>query len=729
MRNFLFEILICLFVALSLSAAPDLQPVPQKIVGEFQTLPLESVRLELVADGFPALPLAQEYLEKRFEALGVKLLDEDDASVPSVTMRIAVQKDAAPEHPEGYSIRLCQETPATLTVSGRDNRGAFYGTLRVLEGLRGERSAASLQIADMDDWPTWLRRAIATDAGKIYESSLRLSLQEGFNTFAYQHRFPGWQNFETKENKPNLNYKDTFQMMEKYAKEYELLDAMLLLHIYDNGSGNSPLDISNEADINLLIDKCTLAAWRGVKHIMICVDDHTPIQNGRYACLYNGEREKFGSIGAAQGYLMQRLSDALQGYFQFLELSIVIPPYSLNRHNCLDPEIRTYFDDLMTTLPAHIPIVWTGAEILSRTVTKEDFETYSSLIPGHGLYLWDNSIWLNTPCYHWDTNFYDGFEKDSWNSLIFVNFRNHCFLSEAICAMTTGAYLWNPHDFQPLEAYRIAYERKTGDDFGPMAACVPDFKQLRYCTDTALQKKLVPELEQLVPKVKNAEIRQPMESQLKKMRAVIDANLPEINLPFFGKEPVLDGNPDDEIWKHGAEVTLQYHDKTLPSENNRAILKMGWTREAFYILAECRSSKPLVSRQKLRPRDDRVFEADDVLEFFLSNRYNYSYRHLALDFEGHIWDAPKDPDHAGEWNPDWQFAISRPDEMTWIAEIRIPFKDLWLDDNENSIQPFNGFQWHINICREHRKGGQTLQSWSPPGFHEPRVFGLVNFVE
>ncbi len=202
---------------------------------------------------------------------------------------------------------------------------------------------------------------------------------------------------------------------------------------------------------------------------------------------------------------------------------------------------------------------------------------------------------------------------------------------------------------------------------------------------------------------------------------------PSVSIPFLGEAPRLDGVLDDGIWKEAAEITLLRHDGTIPPENDRATLRIGWTNDALVIGAACRSQKPLEPSPSLKLRDDRVFESNDVLEFFLGNSDWSAYRHLALDFEGHFWDAPPKEELASTWNPEWKFAIKRLDDCSWTAEIIIPFKELWNETND-CIKPAKGLNWRVNFCREHRKGGPMLQSWNPPGFHDPDAFGNLVFT-
>ncbi len=204
-----------------------------------------------------------------------------------------------------------------------------------------------------------------------------------------------------------------------------------------------------------------------------------------------------------------------------------------------------------------------------------------------------------------------------------------------------------------------------------------------------------------------------------------------VNIPFLTSELQLDGKLDEAFWQEAAEIVLQQKDGTTSPENERATLRLAFTRDALVIGAVCRSPKPLVPSSDLGERDDvRIFQSADELEFFLGNDDWTAYRHLALDFAGHSWDAPPAAKRADSWNPEWQFAISRPDDSSWTAEIVIPFQELWAATDEHRVMPRKGFAWRVNFCRERYIGGVPhFQAWNPPGFHDQDAFGKIVFPD
>ena len=212
-----------------------------------------------------------------------------------------------------------------------------------------------------------------------------------------------------------------------------------------------------------------------------------------------------------------------------------------------------------------------------------------------------------------------------------------------------------------------------------------------------------------------------------RFRTIPIEKLPSVTIPLLTSEPRIDGILDEELWKKATEVVLLRHDGTQPPENDRATLRVGWTKDAFVIGAVCRSPRALESSSAIGAHDDsNIFKADDLLEFYFGDREWSSYRRLAVDFEGHFWDSSSAIKQADGWNPQWKFAINRTDEFSWTPEIVIPFKELW--DEPAEINLGGDFAWRVNFCRLHRKGGWERQSWSPPSFFFiPSVFGSLVF--
>ena len=212
-----------------------------------------------------------------------------------------------------------------------------------------------------------------------------------------------------------------------------------------------------------------------------------------------------------------------------------------------------------------------------------------------------------------------------------------------------------------------------------------------------------------------------------RFRTIPVEKLPPVAIPFLNSEPRLDGILDEELWNRAAEVVLLRHDGTKPPENDRATLRIGRTKDAFVVGAVCRSPRPLESSSSIGAHDDsKLFEADDLPEFYLGDQEWSSYCRLALDFEGHFWDSPQKAERAAEWNPGWKFTTSRLDDRSWTAEIIIPFKELWNEPSGNNR--FEDSAWRVNFCRLHRKGGWERQAWSPPSFFfNPNIFGSLVF--
>lgn len=67
-------------------------------------------------------------------------------------------------------------------------------------------------------------------------------------------------------------------------------------------------------------------------------------------------------------------------------------------------------------------------------------------------------------------------------------------------------------------------------------------------------------------------------------------------------------------------------------------------------------------------------------------------------------------------------------DKCWTFEIAIPFTQVYTAPNN---PPVPGDIWQVDFCRgegEEKPGEREVSSWSPPAFHNPLSYGLLNFT-
>ena len=335
--------------------------------------------------------------------------------------------------PQGYKLKFAVENnEVNIYAIGADNRGVFYAMASLIQLFYTEQGKAYINAVDISDNPVWLERYTGgySPVPKRFYEELAMYKISGYGI---QHRYD-WKLFSP-EKKPIYYRTKTYQQAFDEIKEFrnengDLVDFMLLLNVY---AGKNKIDISNPADVKSLIDKCLWAA-KYIQHIMLQVDDFTPIQDGRFILPHPREQKKFKSAGDAHGYLVKKVYEAVTRRYPEVKISFCPAPYSLIGHSASNPANRQYLADLAQQLPADVSVVWTGAQVVTQNITADSYRKYQTLVKGHQLLLWDNtSAMSSTPLNIWETTFFpEMVNKDK--STIYINGHGFSFfLDLALC--------------------------------------------------------------------------------------------------------------------------------------------------------------------------------------------------------------------------------------------------------------------------------------------------------
>ena len=285
-------------------------------------------------------------------------------------------------------------------------RGLLLGCLKLVatdgDGVYGEKLK-------------WKRIYYSDQRGVIVKPDALLSLAEqGIYGFVWNWSWHSWKDFRNETrlvpNGPSIG--KWLQTIREFTK-LELLDYLLTIHIC-NTNTKPPLDLSSDAQIDEFIDTLRLAASAGIRHMMICADDHTKFRDDRYVCTYQSEVERFGdSVGRAHGHLCRRVYEALHVEFPNLELSFVPAPYSLLDHRSENAGNRKYLADWAQHAPPEVMLVWTGPQIIPDIpMTREHFLRYKAMVPNHRLGYWDNSECIDHPWPCWMARMYPQAAED-----------------------------------------------------------------------------------------------------------------------------------------------------------------------------------------------------------------------------------------------------------------------------------------------------------------------------
>jgi hypothetical protein len=130
---------------------------------------------------------------------------------------------------------------------------------------------------------------------------------------------------------------------------------------------------SNPLEFEALKAKVSPYVEMGLRAFLLKFDDTPP----RFTCPL--DVATYANLGEAQSDIANRLLDWLPS-----DTLLVFVPVEY-----YGTEDTDYKRALRTSLDERARVVWTGPEVVSATITREDAETYRSLV-SHELFLWDN---------------------------------------------------------------------------------------------------------------------------------------------------------------------------------------------------------------------------------------------------------------------------------------------------------------------------------------------------
>ncbi len=626
---------------------------------------------------------------------------------------------------QGYVIKFIpggKEGKLKVAVAGADWRGLAYGFATLAQMLEcGSDGVIYLVPVNVVDYPEWPERYMSEDVAIPDDPAAWLKLVSGkISGFAWQYR-ADWRKFGGDEKQ-----KAQLAAVRKVS-ELGLLDMMFLIHIYVTPNTEPKFNLTKPEDVQMLIDKCALAAENGVSFIMICADDYTRRVGGEYTFFDEEEAKAFDhSIGKAHGRLMKLLSDALKPRFPNLRLAMVGAPYSLHHGVGVSPEMDKYVTDWAAEAPRDVFWVWTGPEVCSPVIARSDYLTFKKLLPEHELFVWDNSNMFDRPMSRWDTSFYPEMKDDS-RGIIYLNDR--VFYSGWDWAyaytLTANDYLWNPADYNPSRSYHAALTNLFGAEAAPLiedvrAKTVPLVKAFELGDRKALAG-LLPELDKALEPFRASGLPDRMIVQAAaNAREMVDKVAPELAVNRAVVAVTVDGVPEIDEWSAAETVYLAPRNGSVDPLPPSVRALYDDENVYFAFVVPNSSELPELGSQ---PHDSTVFLNADSVAVFLQPSMGGGYGQWCFDYAGNKFDEPN-----GEggflWNPDWRLAVRRFADG-WTAEMAVPVVEL---ERLTPVQPAPGVRWRANFHRGDRIKGVD-SSWSLGGtsFHAVQFFGELVF--
>lgn len=718
-------------VALAVTVAEEtkdfvIYPCPQKVLSKVNSFSVNNA-LQLIPQG--EVGVQEQQLASDFGArLGAKITDGDAAL--KIYYKVAAPGEVElPEH--GYIIRNAgSDGNAAIEVIGGDLRGLFYGFCSLLQMLEVNGDQIDVKLLEVEDYPYWPYRYFSDDLAfptvKDFENIAYLKL----GNFAWQYRFD-WRTFKL----DNSKVKTTLEAI-KNIHDRGMMDFMLLLHIYTTPAGEPHFNIAREADVKALAEACRLAAGYGVTSIMICADDHTPRKNNAYTFFDENQDEADyfdNSIGKAHGHLMRVLYDELKDEFPDLKLSMVGAPYAVSHGIGKFPEIDRYLIDWGKAAPPEVAWVWTGVDVTTPYIHKDAHDLIKGLIGDHDMFVWDNSNVIDAPMPRWHTEFYDGFRDDS-NGVLYYNGRLFTNSWDVIYNLGANDSIWNPSAYDEVASNNYAISEFFGEDavaiMNNLREKLTICRQAFMVGDRKTLKKELSELKKYLAALDALKLTdlegkpynsKPYHLNVASMQALLDRNVPQLEIPPITAKIYVDGNVTAAEWDGAAEMTLVPRDNK-PGElhSGKVLVKYDSNGVYFAVILENPGELPELGEL---PYDSPVFTHKDFVSIFLQPSAGGSYCQLTFDYAGNQYDEIRD-DGGYAWNSDWKLKTMKTDSG-WNAELYVPDIELEL---LAPTKPEPGVMWRCNVHRGDMLADKVY-SWVPGGwsFHQTEYFGELFF--
>jgi len=668
-----------------------------------------------------------------------------DSHIRRAARRIKVDLPALP--PQGHVVRMVKRGDTRhIVAAGTDDKGVFYAAASLVQMMGLSDGTLVLRTFDLLDEPAFTYRA-GGDYGAISDDLLAQIALSKCSTYSVQHR--SWWRLAGPE-VPGVKGRPPFRVgmerMGRFVERTGVMDLMLLLHIYVPGGRpldqtGAVFDITDDADIEDLTRRLRWLYDTGVKIQMVCVDDYVDVANEAYDCKTQAERDRFGSIGKAHGYLMRRLWDALRPTCPDLKLSIVAGPYSLSH---LGSQVtvkagRQYLRDMAREMPQEVAVVWTGPRITSPTISREDWQEYSRLVLGLPLYIWDNNQG-RLPIPKYDVSFYKGIENDSAWGLMYQNAHFAGWPHTMVSHLAANDYMWNPAAYDVEASHReavakafgeVSYEDvrtvNEGHELARRMIRGGEFDEARLLATVKGVYEAIDRLEALgVPT--SVPRRQMSAAGVVPTIATRLEQLPRVIVPKTSASPVIDGKLDDAAWDGAVKLAPFAHYRDTESTKFEGKLhashaRLTYDAEALYIACSLQHGDIALRSHGYEGRRDApiYFESDALEVFLMPASHGGNYAHLAVDHTNTVFDEMRGAGGAN-WNGDWQSAVSKTDGV-WHVELRVPFATL------GTQTPAEGDVWRANFCRAFAQEPNQFSCWAPiyGSFHNWPFYGKLEF--
>jgi len=336
---------------------------------------------------------------------------------------------------EAYRITV---TPEGASICGNSDRGTLYGLMTFTQML----ARSGLVSGYVADGPDFAHRGIVEGFyGRTYSHETRIDLIEyaallKMNTYLYGPKDDPYHRLRWRE-------RYDAQSMKEFAEAVEQADALGMDFGWAAGPGFT-VRYSDARDVNAMVGKLMQLADVGVRLFALFYDDIFGTHQ------HAEDQNSFGSLARAQADFTCRVWERLSQEVPNAVLLVCPTEYWGDAGS-------DYIVELASGIPAEIPLLWTGANVCSRTLSRPDSHKLAERL-GRAPAYWDNyPVNDASMVFQLHTGPVRGRDADlgaaCWGLLA-----NPMNLAEAskIPLFTIAEYLWNSGDYDPELSWRSA---------------------------------------------------------------------------------------------------------------------------------------------------------------------------------------------------------------------------------------------------------------------------------
>jgi len=338
---------------------------------------------------------------------------------------------------EGYVITVTRSGASVISDSRRGTLYALLSLGRMIDG-------SELECGTVVDSPDFAYRGIVEGFfGRPYSHAARLDLVEytarlKMNTYLYGPKDDPYHRARWRE--PYAEWQ-----MGEFAQLVECAQGLGMTFGWAAGPGLT-VRYSDSRDIDAMVYKFVHMAEVGVRLFAIFYDDiFGRVQHAE-------DRAAFGSLARAQADFTCRVWNRLQK--DVPDARLMVCPTEYRGDGGSD-----YIVELAAGVPQEIPLLWTGRDVCSRTISAADTRALAERLGRPPAY-WDNYP-VNDASMVFDLHIGPLRGRDTaLGEVVWGLLANPMGLAEAgkVPLFTVADYLWNSRDYDPETSWRSALQ-------------------------------------------------------------------------------------------------------------------------------------------------------------------------------------------------------------------------------------------------------------------------------